>query len=162
MKGYLLITIIMLCQFHTTKDIEMNIESYSYVNGSNGVEVNLVEYSIRNLSEEPYYTWIDFNDCDERRGKRIYEYFFIRHRDVNLATLMTDNVVLTDYEMILGETFIKRLDPQESFKYIVAGKKENDNFEKKIIVEKASDIRKVTGFDVPEFFEFSRSELVVL
>lgn len=31
MKGYILIMLMMMCQLHTTKDIKLHIESYSYV-----------------------------------------------------------------------------------------------------------------------------------
>lgn len=36
MKGYILIMLMMMCQLHTTKDIKLHIESYSYVNYFSG------------------------------------------------------------------------------------------------------------------------------
>ena len=78
------------------------------------------------------------------------------HIDVykrQLAALMTDNVVRTSREVTIGKTFIKRLEPCESVKYIVAKDKDNDDFSNNIIVEKVSYVSKIIGFNVPESFE---------
>ena len=81
---------------------------------------------------------------------------------MNLATLMTDNVVRIGDEIILGKTFIKRLSPGESFKYIVVNEKENSDFSKSIVIEKVSSVSKIIGFNVPESFEYDKTELIVL
>lgn len=75
---------------------------------------------------------------------------------------MTDNVVRSDNEIILGKTFIKRLDPGESFKYVVVNEKENYDFSKSIVIEKVSYVSKIIGFNVPESFEYDKPELIVL
>ena len=80
---------------------------------------------------------------------------------MNLAALMTDNVVRTSREVTIGKTFIKRLEPGESFKYIAAKDKDNDDFSKNIIVEKVSYVSKIIGFNVPESFEYDKTELIV-
>lgn len=93
--------------------------------------------------------------------KRYIDTFYAPHGDLNLATLMTDNVIRTSREVIIGATFIKRLKPGESFKYIVVNEKDNDDFSKNIIVEKVSYVSKTIGFNVPESFEYDKTELVV-
>lgn len=62
MKGYILIMLMMMCQLHTTKDIKLHIESYSYVNYFSGEKITFTEYLITNKSEEPYFTWVDFSN----------------------------------------------------------------------------------------------------
>lgn len=156
-------SLMMLCQLHMAKDIEAQVESYSYyTDDSTRAKITLVEYRIKNQSNEPFFTWIDFDNYNEKSGKRIHRYFWGPHNDFNLATLMTDNVVRDSNEIILGRTFIKRLGPQESFKYIVVCREKIDDFYKYIVVEKASLVNKIIGFDVPEAFEYNKSELVVL
>lgn len=152
-------SLMMICQLHMAKDIEVQVESYSYIDDSTRTKITLVEYRIKNQSNEPYFTWIDFDNHNE---KRIHRYFFEPHNDFNLAALMTDNVVRDSNEIILGRTFIKRLGPQESFKYIVVCREKTDDFSKYIVVEEASLVNKIIGFDVPEAFEYNKSELVVL
>lgn len=161
MKGYILIMLMMMCQLHTTKDIKLHIESYSYVNYFSGEKITFTEYLITNKSEEPYFTWVDFSNHNTTVREKIYRYFFASHDDLNLAALMTDNVVRTSREVTIGKTFIKRLEPGESFKYIVAKDKDNDDFSKNIIVEKVSYVSKIIGFNVPESFEYDKNELIV-
>ena len=161
MRGYILITLMMMCQLHTTKDIKVHVESCSYINNFIGEKNTFVEYLITNKSEEPYFTWVDFSNHNTTARKRIYRYFFASHEDLNLAALMTDNVVRTSKEVIIGKTFIKRLKPGESFKYIVMKEKGNDDFGKNIIVEKVSYVSKIIGFNVPESFEYDKNELIV-
>lgn len=162
MKEFLLMSLMMICQLHMAKDIEVQVESYSYTNDSTSAQITLVEYRIKNQSNEPYFTWIDFDNHKGKSEKRIHRYFFAPHNDFNLATLMTDNVVQDSSETILGRTFIKRLEPQESFKYIVVCREKNDDFSKYIVVEKTSFVSKIIGFNVPEVFLYGKSELVVL
>lgn len=161
MKGYILMMLTMICQLLQARDIKMNIESYHYIKSTNGETITIVEYQLTNRSDEPYFTWIDFNNHNEKRDKKIHRYFYAPHGDLNLATLMTDNVIRTSREVIIGATFIKRLKPGESFKYIVVNEKDNDDFSKNIIVEKVSYVSKTIGFNVPESFEYDNTELVV-
>ncbi len=161
MKGYILIMLMIMCQLHTTKDIKVHIESYSYTNYLSDEKITFREYLIMNKSEEPYFTWVDFSNHNTTARKKIYRYFFVSHDDLNLAALMTDNVVRTSREVTIGKTFIKRLKSGESFKYIVVKEKDNDDFSKNIIVEKVSYVSKIIGFNVPESFEYDKTELIV-
>ena len=162
MKGNILVILMMICQLYTTKDIKVQIESYSYINEFSGSKNTFIEYNITNKSDEPYFTWVDFNNHNTKGWEKIYRYFFTFYDDMNLATLMTDNVVRISDEIILGKTFIKRLSPGESFKYIVVNEKENSDFSKSIVIEKVSSVSKIIGFNVPESFEYDKTELIVL
>lgn len=151
----------MICHLLSARDIKMDIESYHYINSTNGEIINIIEYQMTNQSDEPYFTWLDFNNHNEKGKRKIHRYFYAHHGDLNLATLMTDNVMQTSREVIIGKTFIKRLKPGESFKYIVVNKKDNDDFSKNIIAEKVSYVSKIIGFSIPESFEYNKTELVV-
>lgn len=72
MKGHILIILMMVCQLHTTRDIKVQIESYSYINEFSGGKTTFVEYNITNKSDEPYFTWVDFNNHNTKGRKMIY------------------------------------------------------------------------------------------
>lgn len=76
MKGYILMMLTMICQLLQARDIKMNIESYHYIKSTNGETITIVEYQLTNRSDEPYFTWIDFNNHNEKRNKKIHRYFY--------------------------------------------------------------------------------------
>lgn len=79
-------------------------------------------YELNNTSTEDYYTWVDFNSSFTTREKAgIIRYFFSRHGDFSLGSLLHDNVVFKEkFIPVIGETFLKRIKPNESFRYIVS------------------------------------------
>ena len=74
--------------------------------------------------------------------RAILRYFVNRTGDFSLLSLLTDNVNFSDECLtIIGKTFLKQIDPNTSFKYIVIGDTtEKIDFEKYIIVEKKATV----------------------
>ena len=161
MRGYLLVAMLLVCQMLAAKDIEVSDSTYSYTKGVRGEKIRITEYTVRNMSDEQYLTWVDFSGRDETRRRRIFRYFHAPHGDMNLAMLMTDNVARESEDIILGVSFIKVLKPHGSFKYVVVNEKDGKDFRKGIVVEKASAVAKIIGFQVPETFSFAKDELAV-
>ncbi len=152
---------LLVCQMLAAKDVVVSDSTYSYTKGASGEKIRITEYTVRNMSDEPYLTWVDFGGRGEARRRRIFRYFHAPRGDMNLAMLMTDNVARESEDVILGVSFIKVLKPHGSFKYVVVNEKDDRDFRRGIVVEKASVVAKIIGFQVPETFSFANDELVV-
>ena len=112
----------------------------------NGETKLVTEYIVQNESSERVISWIDYCNCPQGDIiKKVKHYFFSPHGDFNLITLMTDNVSYTYYQPIIGFSFLKIIEPKESFTYI------GSNLEKRIIAITESDFEDILGMDFNEF-----------
>ena len=135
---FLLLMMPSVCQNHS--DILIDKTEYNYVDYT-GHEFKVIEYEIQNQSDEPFLTFIIY-DFYKDLERSILRYFVNRTGDFSLLSLLTDNVIFSDEcPAIIGKTFLKQIDPNTSFKYIVIGDAaENIDFEKYIIVEKKATV----------------------
>ena len=97
----LLVAMLLTCRVLAAKDIEVSASEYSYAKGESGERIRITEYTVRNMSDEQYLTWVDFSGCDETRRRRIFRYFHAPRGDMNLAMLMTDNVARESEDIFL-------------------------------------------------------------
>lgn len=127
-----------VCQNHS--DILIDKTEYNYADYT-GHEFKVIEYEIQNQSDEPFLTFINY-DLHTGLERAILRYFVNRTGDFSLLSLLTDNVNFSDECLtIIGKTFLKQIDPNTSFKYIVIGDTtEKIDFEKYIIVEKKATV----------------------
>lgn len=127
-----------VCQNHL--DILIDKTEYNYADYT-GHEFKVIEYEIQNQSDEPFLTFINY-DLHTGLERAILRYFVNRTGDFSLLSLLTDNVNFSDECLtIIGKTFLKQIDPNTSFKYIVIGDTtEKIDFEKYIIVEKKATV----------------------
>lgn len=127
-----------VCQNHS--DILIDKTEYNYADYT-GHEFKVIEYEIHNQSDEPFLTFINY-DLHTGLERAILRYFVNRTGDFSLLSLLTDNVNFSDECLtIIGKTFLKQIDPNTSFKYIVIGDTtEKIDFEKYIIVEKKATV----------------------
>ena len=127
-----------VCQNHS--DILIDKTEYNYADYT-GHEFKVIEYEIQNQSDEPFLTFINY-DLHIGLERAILRYFVNRTGDFSLLSLLTDNVNFSDECLtIIGKTFLKQIDPNTSFKYIVIGDTtEKIDFEKYIIVEKKATV----------------------
>lgn len=127
-----------VCQNHS--DILIDKAEYNYADYT-GHEFKVIEYEIQNQSDEPFLTFINY-DLHTGLERAILRYFVNRTGDFSLLSLLTDNVNFSDECLtIIGKTFLKQIDPNTSFKYIVIGDTtEKIDFEKYIIVEKKATV----------------------
>lgn len=127
-----------VCQNHS--DILIDKTEYNYADYT-GHEFKVIEYEIQNQSDEPFLTFINY-DLHTGLERAILRYFVNRTGDFSLLSLLTDNINFSDECLtIIGKTFLKQIDPNTSFKYIVIGDTtEKIDFEKYIIVEKKATV----------------------
>lgn len=138
MRNPFLILLFIFCSPH------VKVERNEYLIRNNDISIHVYEYSIINITDEAIYTWIDYNSpysgvCNT---KAIIRFFYDFHDGLNLATLLTDNVVLKDFRPKIGVNFIKRLLPQESFKYIGI---DNNEYQKYVFYISDSDLKSIVG-----------------
>lgn len=98
----------------TTQRVELSCDQC-------GFSEKMIEYTLTNVSSLNYYTWVDYNASfiNDDRDSSIYRYFFVIHDDLNLGTLLTDNIDFKSLYPEIGVSFLKLIKPQESFSYIV-------------------------------------------
>jgi len=120
--------------------ISMEKNEYEYSDSSYGMNYHVIEYAITNTSKDYYYTWIDYsNTMDYSKSELIKRYFFSYHGDFNLMSLLKDNCIILDFKPEVGKSFLKRINPHDTFRYIVINSK-NVVYEDHIIIISLSDL----------------------
>lgn len=158
--------IIASCSLLSSKPIDIKRQTalYQYPN----TYVCCVDYSITNRSSEPYLTWLDFDkqtDSSLSDEKLVRNYFLKNKGDFSFLTLMTDNVVFIDgYSPIIGYTFVKQLNPGESFDYYLFSDKKNQFMNDvllPIITIPKSKVEEVLGIRISDSFLFTPSFVII-
>lgn len=112
--------------------LDLQITNYSYyVRNSSGRTyrpVYVTEYTITNVTQETYYSWVDFDKPNyTEREEAIHRFFFKRKGDFSFFNLMTDNIIMVDSGICVGVSFLVELQPNDTFKYIVIKNRQKDD-----------------------------------
>ncbi len=112
---YLFLTIDIDAQDH----IRIDTVSISYFNGIVQQSEILVNYNIRNESNDTYLTWVSLSPKDNRSDIELIHSFFIKRKgDFNFIQMMFDNLLDNTF-ISIGYSFIKEIPPQKNFSYII-------------------------------------------
>lgn len=114
------------------------------------------EISVKNVTDETYFSWIATRPLSEMKTTLsvIKEYFFYPKGDLNLFTILTDSVIREPYHPTIGITFIKMIQPGETFKYVFIDKDKAERYLERLVSVSSSDIEKyldIKSFGISEF-----------
>ena len=114
------------------------------------------EISVKNVTDETYFSWIATRPLSEMKTTLsvIREYFFYPKGDLNLFTILTDSVIREPYHPTIGITFIKMIQPGETFKYVFIDKDKAERYLERLVSVSLSDIEKyldIKSFGISEF-----------
>lgn len=73
---------------------------------------------------------------------------------MNLFTILTDSVIREPYHPTIGITFIKMIQPGETFKYVFMDKDKAERYLERLVSVSLSDIEKyldIKSFGISEF-----------
>ena len=128
-------------QLCTTDPTILRREYGYYDRDSSRVWIN--EYIIENTTSEVVYSWVDYN-ADNKIGNTlaIKRFFYNPHGGISIITLLTDSIIIDDYQPIVGATFLTKIPPGDAFTYIIINNKTFDNH---IFYLKESALLDITG-----------------
>lgn len=124
MKVFLLLLLILLSCNSDCPKITLQIgelKGYYYEQSSNQV-IRLSEGVITNNTSESYYTWIDFRTLfdEQESGNHARKYLSMPFGDFSLIQLLCEDVFFhEEFSPIIGVSFLKKITPGASFKYLV-------------------------------------------
>ncbi len=137
---FLLLLVGSLIYPSSDSDIVVSLNKENYCYGRNEIILNY--YTIYNNSTENIYTWIDYSyDPNGNKQQSLSRYFYTTY-DLRFIDLLTDNVVFENFSPTIGCTFLKIIEPNESFTYVGYN---GDDFFNHIIYLKESDIISFLG-----------------
>lgn len=106
------------------------------------------EYRIVNKSQETYLTWVNF-DCKNDNldvDGQVRNYFKVPRAELSLEGLLFDNVqFLGDFTPILGKTFLRRIEPESTFSYLMDSKQCNSDIVKHIFIVSEAKVSAIIG-----------------
>ena len=147
-------------------EITISTNKYEVVSSVDKPEtVYLTEYRILNDTEEPYYTWVHF-DKPQHGKKSIMWHFWGAYKvghpvydGVALYEVLND---IPPREPIVGYSFMAKVEPGESFKYIVCGRDGTDpHLERYIETAPVDWLFEVLKFSIPNSILYQSDHLVI-
>jgi len=118
----------------TYGQIHVDTISVEYYNSFTMQNQFMEELNIINESNEDYLTWVSPNSILEKTEQTmIQEYFYSRKGDFSFLNIMAENLLLNTKKSI-GESFIKKIKPGDSFSYIILKSNKESSFYKDRIV----------------------------
>lgn len=134
----LLILLLISMACNTQGQIQIEASEVNYFNGITGQNEIMESYRIKNNSNEDYLTWISLEPINERTNiELIHDYFKKRKSDFNFLEAMFENL-LDEQPTIIGYSFIKNINPGETFHYFIAKNDKSSVFyrERIVLIEK--------------------------
>ena len=123
-----------------------------------------VEYT--NYSDSTYYFWIYDKELNQSQSELIRLYFSALHQDFTLSNLIYENL-LSEENMALKKSFIKKLYPNKRFSIHVSSNTLNeDNLVKiiksKVVIVNESDVINKYKFNLLSVPSFTSEDLFLL
>lgn len=146
---------------NSTTGIHKDRTEYCYV-GPDPVEYRVITYEIINKSNEPYITFLYYKPV-KNSSQAIWRIFVQPIGEFNLLSMLTDNAVISDeFQSIIKPSFLKIIDPNDSFKYITHSPANKDcDIEKYIYIEKKSVAEQILMTTIPDIVSYIPKEIVI-
>lgn len=117
------------------------------------------EITVKNVSDKTYFSWIATRPLSEMKTTLsvIKEYFFYPKGDdqaLNLFTIFTDSVIREPYYPTIGITFIKMIQPGETFKYVFIDKDKAERYLERLVSVSLCDIEKYLNIESSDISKF--------
>jgi hypothetical protein len=143
------------------KDIHKDRTEYCYVS-SDSLEYRVITYEIKNESKEPYITFLYYKPV-RNSSQAIWRFFVQPIGEFNLLSMLTDNVVIReDPQTVIETNFMKIINPNESFKYIIHIPSNIDgDIGKYIYIEKKSVAEQMLMVTIPDFISYIPQQIVI-
>lgn len=119
---YILLVSLLSCiiKLNAQSAIQIDTVSYKYHNGLTGQTQIIYNYQIKNNSNEEYLTWVSLDPAKNESAGRLMNDFFIKIKgDYNFIGIMNEDLLSDKSICDVGYTFIKNIQPNESFSYII-------------------------------------------
>lgn len=164
MKAQYIKLLILFCFANLTAKGQIIIDTLTsqYYNDFNKATQIIEEITITNNSEEDYLTWISQFPINEKPNNVIiHRFFFSRHGDFRFFDLMYDDVSFAHgIPHDIPFSFIKKIQKNESFTYILLKENKESNFyDERIVVISRKEVEDYLKVKVKEEFFFPQSSI---
>ncbi|HPK29792.1 MAG TPA: hypothetical protein PK979_01970 [Bacteroidales bacterium] len=117
---FLLTLLMVITACNAQRQIHIDTTEVSYFNGITGKNEIIEDYRITNNSDEEYLTWVSLEPINERSNiELVHDFFKKRKGDFNFLEAMFENI-LDEQPTAIGYSFIKNINPGETFSYYIS------------------------------------------
>ncbi|NLX41113.1 MAG: hypothetical protein GXY75_04375 [Bacteroidales bacterium] len=153
---FLLTLLMVVTACDPQRQIHIDTTEVSYFNGITGKNEIMESYRITNNSDEDYFTWVSLEPINERTNTElIHDYFKKRKGDFSFLEAMFENL-LDEQPTVIGYSFIKNINPGETFHYFIAKNEKSSVFYlERIVLIKRKEVEQYLRMQIDDkcFYE---------
>jgi hypothetical protein len=142
--------------------IQIDTAEVSYYNGIIDKNVIIEDFRITNNSSEEYLTWVSLEPINDRPNTElVHDYFKKRKGDFSLIEAMFENL-LDEQPTTIGYSFIKNINPGETFHYYIAKNDKSSVFyRERIVLIKRKEIEQYLRIQLDDKYFYKSSSIIL-
>jgi hypothetical protein len=159
---FLLTLLMVVTACDPQRQIHIDTTEVSYFNGITGKNEIMESYRITNNSDEDYFTWVSLEPINERTNTElIHDYFKKRKGDFSFLEAMFENL-LDEQPTVIGYSFIKNINPGETFHYFIAKNEKSSVFyRERIVLIKRKEVEQYLRMQIDDKYFYESSSIIL-
>ena len=163
-KAYIILLTLLLFSTACNAQCQIHIDTteVSYFNGITGKNEIMEDYRITNNSNEDYLTWVSLEPLNERSNiELVHDYFKKRNGDFNFLEAMFENF-LDEQPTTIGYSFIKNINPGETFSYYISHTETVSNFyQERIVLIKRKEVEQYLRMQIDDKYFYESPSIIL-
>jgi hypothetical protein len=144
------------------RQIQIETAEVSYYNGITDKNEIIESYRITNNSDEDYLTWVSLEPINERSNiELVHDYFKKRKGDFTFLEAMFENL-LDEQPTIIGYSFVKNINPGETFSYFISQSETASNFyQERIVLIKRKEVEQYLRMEINDKYFYESPSIIL-
>jgi hypothetical protein len=164
MKVHILLLTLLLIVTACNAQCQIHIDNVAtgYYNGITDKNEIIEDYRITNNSNEEYLTWVSLEPINERTNTElIHDYFKKRKGDFSFLEAMFENL-LDEQPTVIGYSFIKNINPGETFHYFIAKNEKSSVFyRERIVLIKRKEVEQYLRMQIDDKYFYESPSIIL-
>lgn len=164
MKVHILLLTLLLIVTACNAQCQIQIDNteINYFNEITGKNEIIENYRITNNSNEEYLTWVSLEPINERTNTElVHDYFKKRKGDFSFLEAMFENL-LDEQPTVIGYSFIKNINPGETFHYFIAKNEKSSVFyRERIVLIKRKEVEQYLRMPIDDKYFYESPSIIL-
>jgi len=164
MKVHILLLTLLLIVTACNAQCQIQIDNteINYFNEITGKNEIIEDYRITNNSNEEYLTWVSLEPINERTNTElVHDYFKKRKGDFSFLEAMFENL-LDEQPTVIGYSFIKNINPGETFHYFIAKNEKSSVFyRERIVLIKRKEVEQYLRMPIDDKYFYESPSIIL-
>lgn len=164
MKVHILLLTLLLFSTACNAQCQIQIDNteINYFNEITGKNEIIEDYRITNNSNEEYLTWVSLEPINERTNTElVHDYFKKRKGDFSFLEAMFENL-LDEQPTTIGYSFIKNINPGETFHYYIAKNDKSSVFyRERIVLIKRKEVEQYLRMQINDKYFYESPSIIL-